>query len=984
MEKIRASKNKIGFLAQYGYFKASGKFFFPKDFVSQDIKYLSNKLDLDCLPDVARTYKSSQANVHKHQILKMTGWSKFDKAKSSILTREASLLSTRQHRPRIIFNWVLSFLFSKKIEVPAYYPLARLVTKALSENENILLDIIGENIESSHRIVLDHLVETYEDGSSRKQLSPITSLKRLNQSPGAKKLNKSIEEFEKIKSLNVKTKGIMDCLNLPSEVISQYADYTIRSTKFQLSQLKPNKRYLYMIAFIANQFSRMHDALIDHFVQAVQASNHSALALFRENHFASRKGHGSRIYPFFHSLEKDVFTFINGLENTLEANHLGDENKILEMKVMFANYKKTQPEREEQMAEIRDDLFKASKEVGFYDALEAKSRALQRKVTKIVCSMEHDPGSENKRLILAINHFRYKLGKVSETCPMGFLSTEERNLLFDVDRKFRVSLYKIMLFRHITASIKSGTLNMKHSIKYRSLEEYMLPQEEWVTNEEEMLERASMTHLLDFDAVLNKLKDILHKQYETTNENILSGKNDHVKFNQDHKIIVATPKVYKMEKRAPDLFAHLQYVPIQEVLLSIHEQTGFLDVFEHFSPKYHRHKPELKNFMAAIIALGCNVGTGKIQKTARGLEDVDLNSLITLYFSHHNVQAANDKILKYASKLDITNLQRSSRNILQTSSDGQKYGVGVDSLNARYSFKYFGKGAGSTDYGFIDERQLLWYSTMFSSAEREATYVIDGLTYGDGDFFDGEVIHSTDTHGYSESVFATSWLLGFNFSPRIKNLKKQRIFSFLPKKEYKDKGYKVLPYGMINISLIRKYWHEILRFIATIKLKESKASELFGRLSSYSKDNPFHRALKEFGKIIKSIFLLKYIDDLKLRQAIEKQLNKVEQSNKFAKAVFFDHSHEFMVGTKEEQDVVSACKRLIQNSIICWNYMYMSQRLIDTSNEEDRRQMIEAIRKKMAIAWRHINFLGEYDFTNEIENRVVLFDPLKIRNLKIN
>jgi TnpA family transposase len=75
---------------------------------------------------------------------------------------------------------------------------------------------------------------------------------------------------------------------------------------------------------------------------------------------------------------------------------------------------------------------------------------------------------------------------------------------------------------------------------------------------------------------------------------------------------------------------------------------------------------------------------------------------------------------------------------------------------------------------------------MFSSAEREAAYVLDGLTYGDGSFFDGQVIHSTDTHGYTESIFGTSWMLGFNFAPRIKNLKKQRIYAFEPKKTYKD------------------------------------------------------------------------------------------------------------------------------------------------------------------------------------------------------
>jgi TnpA family transposase len=66
----------------------------------------------------------------------------------------------------------------------------------------------------------------------------------------------------------------------------------------------------------------------------------------------------------------------------------------------------------------------------------------------------------------------------------------------------------------------------------------------------------------------------------------------------------------------------------------------------------------------------------------------------------------------------------------------------------------------------------------------------------------------------------------------------------------------------------------MLRFIATIKLKEATASQLFKRLNSYSRQHPLYHALKEFGKIPKSDFLLRYTDIVELRQAIEKQLNK--------------------------------------------------------------------------------------------------------------
>ena len=73
----------------------------------------------------------------------------------------------------------------------------------------------------------------------------------------------------------------------------------------------------------------------------------------------------------------------------------------------------------------------------------------------------------------------------------------------------------------------------------------------------------------------------------------------------------------------------------------------------------------------------------------------------------------------------------------------------------------------------------------------------------------------------------------------------------------------------------------MLRFIATIRLKETTASDLFRRLNSYSKQHALYRALKAFGKVLKSIFLLRYIDDVELRQAVEGQLNKIESAHRF-------------------------------------------------------------------------------------------------------
>ena len=114
--------------------------------------------------------------------------------------------------------------------------------------------------------------------------------------------------------------------------------------------------------------------------------------------------------------------------------------------------------------------------------------------------------------------------------------------------------------------------------------------------------------------------------------------------------------------------------------------------------------------------------------------------------------------------------------------------------------------------------------------------------------------------------------------------------------------------------------------------------------------------------MIKTDFLLNYIDDVELRQRIEKQLNKVEASNKFSKAVFFGNSSEFSVATVEEQNIANNSKRLIQNSIILWNYLYITKKIQQGKNQAEKDAILNALKNSSIIYWNFINFFGIYDF----------------------
>jgi len=153
-------------------------------------------------------------------------------------------------------------------------------------------------------------------------------------------------------------------------------------------------------------------------------------------------------------------------------------------------------------------------------------------------------------------------------------------------------------------------------------------------------------------------------------------------------------------------------------------------------------------------------------------------------------------------------------------------------------------------------------------------------------------------------------------------------------------------------------------------------------LNSYAKDHPLYKAIKKFERIIKTNFILTYIDELNFGQRMEQQLNCIELSNKFSKAVFFANNREFKYGTKEEQEIAISCKVLIQNAIVLWNYLYIFQSLLNSTDQQRNQLLLDLIKNSSMIAWTHINMNGEYDFNNS-KRLKSSFNIKKILNLKL-
>ena len=85
----------------------------------------------------------------------------------------------------------------------------------------------------------------------------------------------------------------------------------------------------------------------------------------------------------------------------------------------------------------------------------------------------------------------------------------------------------------------------------------------------------------------------------------------------------------------------------------------------------------------------------------------------------------------------------------------------------------------------------------------------------------------------------------------------------------------------------------------------------------------------------------------------------------FTRAVAVGNPREYTQTEKEEQEIAEACNRLIRNSIICWNYLYLTKQVEKAPEAEAREKLLRLIAAHSPMSWAHINMLGEYDFSEE-------------------
>jgi TnpA family transposase len=248
---------------------------------------------------------------------------------------------------------------------------------------------------------------------------------------------------------------------------------------------------------------------------------------------------------------------------------------------------------------------------------------------------------------------------------------------------------------------------------------------------------------------------------------------------------------------------------------------------------------------------------------------------------------------------------------------------------------------------------------VIAATASEAAHVLDGLLYHHSTVATGR--HHTDGGGDFDHVFALCSLLGFQFAPRIPDLKSRRLHSFGKATAYP--ALEPLIAGRINTALIRAHWSEILRVAASIHTGTVTASPILRQLASYPRQNGLAAALRELGRLERTLFTLDWLEDAELRRQTSQELNKSEARNSLARAVFFHRLGQIRDRTYENQQYRTSGLNLLVTAIILWNTRYLDRAVTALRQVEEVPDRLLA--HLSPLGWEHVNLTGDYVWSAE-------------------
>ena len=298
---------------------------------------------------------------------------------------------------------------------------------------------------------------------------------------------------------------------------------------------------------------------------------------------------------------------------------------------------------------------------------------------------------------------------------------------------------------------------------------------------------------------------------------------------------------------------------------------------------------------------------------------------------------------------------------------GRRPWLGDRDVNARH-----GDEPGVSFYTHVSDQFSPYHTKVIAATASEAPHVLDGLLNHQSGLRIEE--HYTDTGGATDPVFGLCHVLGFRFAPRMRGIKDRRLHVF--------PGSNAPPIlaplvgGFVDGDHIAANWSEILRLATSIRSGAVQASAMLKKLSGYPRQNGLAVALRDIGRIERSLFMLGWYSDPELRRRTGLGLNKGEARNMLARAIFFNRLGELRDRSFENQAYRASGLNLIVAAIILWNTRYLAPAFAELARR-GHDVSPELIRHVAPLGWQHIALTGDYSW-----NLAAPFAPDALRTVR--
>ena len=877
---------------------------------------------------------------HYTWITELFGFRMFGAGDRALLEQRSTNAARISNRPVYILRDLVDALRQQRIVLPGYTYLQDVVRRALALERDRLSDALERAMSREDKRMLDALLRD-DDG-----LHAVTTIKHHPRDFSHQQLLEEILRGDQLRALYDVAQRIINDSGLSVESVRFYASLVDYYTVYKLKRMKRQMARLYLLCFVRDRYQRLNDHLIAAFCALVRRYVDEINELAKDSYYRYRReanddmSLGSQVLQLFVDPSIDDTTPFGEVRE--RAASVLSKDRIARL----CDYLAGAPELEE----------------GYFEwaAVDTILPKIKRNLRPLIRFLKWNGTPSHKRLIGACHQLGDALeaGRHAPRAADAHLVTERHRKYIFQPGDFDRGRYEFLLYRQLRDRIEAGDVYCVDSARYRSFEDDLIDDATWMKREQ--LLPQVMPSASPISTQLDELKAVLNTRFDDVNERIRRGENRFVQLKNGQTLWSRSHAANPDSDHEP-LFDSVQRIDIDQLLLYVDKKTGFLGALEHVMGRYQRERAAPPVTIAALMAYATNIGVGRMAELSN-LTRSQLSGTAASFIRLETLKAANDRLANATARQPIFR-HYDIGDTIHSSSDGQKFESAIPTVNARHSAKYFGLKKGVVAYTLLASHVPL-SARIIGANEHESHYVFDVLFNNLTDI--QPQLHSTDTHGTNQVNFALLHLFGYRFAPRYRDFRRKvrtGLYAFKHPNEYV--GCALKPVRRIKENLIESEWDNIERILLSLALKTTSQSVIVSKLSSHRRQNRTKQALWEFEHIIRSLYLLDYIDSPLLRQNVHRALNRGEAYHRLRRAIAYAHGGRFRVRSQHEQELWNECTRLIANAVVYYNSEILSELLMRLENQT-QSSAIDTLQRVTPLAWQHINFYGRYRFDSDL------------------